>query len=136
MAAIAAEKALEVQRLKSQISEQGRTATITRMAELKKIEAQVTRELALAEEALAVAQSRSAAAGAASVGIGARLLGVLGGPVGIGITVASLAAGYLLMRDNTNEANKKLEEQAAVLKRRKKNFLHLKDLRKIQRLMI
>ncbi|PSD73598.1 phage tail tape measure protein [Acinetobacter nosocomialis] len=114
LAAIAAEKALEVQRLKSQISEQGRTATITRMAELKKIEAQVTRELALAEETLAVAQSRSAAAGAASVGIGARLLGVLGGPLGIGITVASLAAGYLLMRDNTAEANKKLEEQARV----------------------
>ncbi|MCA4386580.1 phage tail tape measure protein, partial [Acinetobacter baumannii] len=59
-------------------------------------------------------QSRSAAAGAASVGIGSRLLGLLGGPVGIGITVASLAAGYLLMRDNTAEANKKLEEQAEV----------------------
>ncbi len=114
LAAIAAEKALEVQRLKSQITEKGRTATLTRMAELKKIEAQVTRELALAEEALAVAQSRSAAAGAASVGIGSRLLGLLGGPVGIGITVASLAAGYLLMRDNTAESNKKLEEQARV----------------------
>ncbi|CAM0729619.1 tape measure protein [Acinetobacter baumannii] len=114
LAAIAAEKALEVQRLKSQITEKGRTATLTRMAELKKIEVQVTRELALAEEALAVAQSRSAAAGAASVGIGSRLLGLLGGPVGIGITVASLAAGYLLMRDNTAEANKKLEEQARV----------------------
>ncbi|MDO7352419.1 tape measure protein [Acinetobacter baumannii] len=114
LAAIAAEKALEVQRLKSQITEKGRTATLTRMAELKKIEAQVTRELALAEEALAVAQSRSAAAGAASVGIGSRLLGLLGRPVGIGITVASLAAGYLLMRDNTAEANKKLEEQAEV----------------------
>ncbi|MFX5719034.1 tape measure protein [Acinetobacter baumannii] len=114
LAAIAAEKALEVQRLKSKITEKGRTATITRMAELKKIEAQVTRELAVAEEALAVAQSRSAAAGAATVGIGSRLLGLLGGPVGIGITVASLAAGYLLMRDNTAEANKKLEEQARV----------------------
>lgn len=117
LAAIAAEKALEVQRLKSQITEKGRTATITRMAELKKIEAQVTRELAVAEEALAVAQSRSAAAGAATVGIGSRLLGLLGGPVGIGITVASLAAGYLLMRDNTAEANKKLEEQAKVAER-------------------
>ncbi len=117
LAAIAAEKALEVQRLKSQISEKGRAATLTRMAELKKIEAQVTRELALAEDALAVAQSRSAAAGAASVGIGSRLLGLLGGPVGIGITVASLAAGYLLMRDNTAEANKKLEEQAKVAER-------------------
>ncbi|WP_064191533.1 tape measure protein [Acinetobacter baumannii] len=112
LAAIAAEKALEVQRLKSQITEKGRTATLTRMAELKKIEAQVTRELALAEEALAVAQSRSAAAGAASVGIGTRLLGLLSGPVGIGITVASLAAGYLLMRDNGDKANDMLEKQS------------------------
>ncbi|MEN8346193.1 tape measure protein [Acinetobacter baumannii] len=112
LAAIAAEKALEVQRLKSQITEKGRTATLTRIAELKKIEAQVTRELALAEEALAVAQSRSAAAGAASVGIGSRLLGLLGGPVGIGITVASLAAGYLLMRNNGDKANDMLEKQS------------------------
>ncbi|WP_144624563.1 tape measure protein [Acinetobacter nosocomialis] len=112
LAAIAAEKALEVQRLKSQISEQGRTATITRMAELKKIEAQVTRELAVAEGALATAQARSAAAGAASVGIGSRLLGLLSGPVGIGITVASLAAGYLLMRDNGDKANDMLEKQS------------------------
>lgn len=130
LAAIAAEKALEVQRLKSQISEQGRTATLTRMAELKKIEAQVTRELAVAEGALATAQARSAAAGAASVGIGSRLLGLLGGPVGIGITVASLAAGYLLMRDNTNKANKKLEEQAAVAKKAKEELLALKGLEK------
>lgn len=112
LAAIAAEKALEVQRLKSQITEKGRTATLTRMAELKKIEAQVTRELAVAEEALAVAQSRSAAAGVATVGIGSRLLGLLGGPVGIGITVASLAAGYLLMRDNGDKANDMLEKQS------------------------
>ncbi|HGF9083969.1 TPA: tape measure protein [Acinetobacter baumannii] len=112
LAAIAAEKALEVQRLKSQISEKGRAATLTRMAELKKIEAQVTRELAVAEGALATAQARSAAAGAASVGIGSRLLGLLGGPVGIGITVASLAAGYLLMRDNGDKANDMLEKQS------------------------
>ncbi|HEM7080296.1 tape measure protein [Acinetobacter baumannii] len=112
LSAIAAEKALEVQRLKSQITEKGRTATLTRMAELKKIETQVTRELALAEGALATAQARSAAAGAASVGIGSRLLGLLGGPVGIGITVASLAAGYLLMRDNGDKANDMLEKQS------------------------
>ncbi|MFX9718367.1 tape measure protein [Acinetobacter baumannii] len=112
LVAIAAEKALEVQRLKSQITEKGRTATLTRMAELKKIEAQVTRELAVAEGALATAQARSAAAGAASVGIGSRLLGLLGGPVGIGITVASLAAGYLLMRDKGDKANDMLEEQS------------------------
>ncbi|AMX20162.1 Transglycosylase SLT domain protein [Acinetobacter pittii] len=112
LAALAAEKALEVQRLKSQITEKGRTATLTRMAELKKIEAQVTRELTVAESALAAAQTRTAAAGAASVGIGSRLLGLLGGPVGIGITVASLAAGYLLMRNNGDKANDMLEKQS------------------------
>jgi len=130
LASLAAEKALEVQRLKSQITEKGRTATLTRMAELKKIEAQVTRELALAEGALAAAQSRSAAASAATVGIGSRLLGILGGPVGIGITVASLAAGYLLMRDSSDKANKKLEEQAAVAKKAKDELLALKGLEK------
>ena len=36
----------------------GRTQSITRMAELKKVEAQVTRELAAAETALAAAQLR------------------------------------------------------------------------------
>lgn len=117
LAAIAAEKALEVQRLKSQITEKGRTATLTRMAELKKIEAQVTRELAVAEGALATAQARSAAAGAASVGIGSRLLGLLGGPVGIGITVASLAAGYMYLQQRADDANKKLEEQGKIADR-------------------
>lgn len=112
LAAISAEKALEVQRLKSQITEKGRTATITRMAELKKIEAQVTQELTVAEGALAAAQAKSATAGATSVGIGSRLLGLLGGPVGIGITVASLAAGYLLMRNNGDKANDMLEKQS------------------------
>jgi tape measure domain-containing protein len=112
LTAISAEKALEAQRLKAQITEKGRTATITRMAELKKIEAQVTRELAAAEGVLATAQARSAAASAASVGIGTRLLGILSGPVGIGITVASLAAGYLVMRSNGDQANKMLGEQS------------------------
>ena len=111
LAAIAAEKALEVQRLKSQITEKGRTATLTRMAELKKIEAQVTRELALAEEALAVAQSRSAAAGAASVGIGSRLLGLLGGPVGLGLTVASVAASYIFMSEKTDLTTESIANQ-------------------------
>ncbi|OTU44235.1 phage tail tape measure protein [Acinetobacter pittii] len=118
LTALTAEKALEAERLKSQINSVGRTQSITRMAELKKIEAQVTRELATAETTLAVAQARSATAQKAAVGLtgamfgaGRTLLGVLGGPAGIGITVATLAAGYLLMRDNGNEANDMLKDQ-------------------------
>ncbi|MDW2766238.1 hypothetical protein R5K46_20450, partial [Acinetobacter baumannii] len=56
---LAAEKALEVERLKAQMNAVGRTQSITRMAELKKVEAQVTRELAAAETALAAAQTKA-----------------------------------------------------------------------------
>ncbi|MCG6036897.1 tape measure protein [Acinetobacter baumannii] len=118
LTALTAEKALEAERLKSQINSVGRTQSITRMAEIKKIEAQVTRELAAAETTLAVAQTRNATAQKAAVGLsgamlgaGRSLLGVLGGPLGMGITVATLAAGYLLMRDNGNEANDMLKDQ-------------------------
>lgn len=111
LAALAAEKALEVQRLKEQINQTGRTAAITRMAQLRRIETQVTAELTAAENALAAAQTRTAAAGAASMGAGRALLGVLGGPVGLGLTVAGVAATYLLMRNNGDEANKMLKTQ-------------------------
>ncbi|MDF7681494.1 tape measure protein [Enterobacteriaceae bacterium ESL0689] len=54
---IQAEKALEIQRLKSQVSEQGRIATATRMAELRKAEAVLTTRLANAESAAQAARS-------------------------------------------------------------------------------
>ncbi len=136
LAAIAAEKALEVESLKAQINNIGRAKSITRMAELKKIEAQVTKELAAAETALAAAQARSAAAQTASVGMmgamagaGRTLLGVLGGPVGIGLTVASLVATYLLFRDNGEEANKMLERQAKYAEVTAEEFRKLNKLK-------
>ncbi len=57
----------------------------------------------------------SAATGATSrlAGAKALLLGLTGGWVGLGVTVASVAAGYLLMRDNGNEANAMLDQQQA-----------------------
>lgn len=113
LTALAAEKALEVQRLQAQINAAGRMATTTRMAQLRRIEAQATAELVAAETALAAARARSAAAGTASAGVGRAALGVLFGPVGLGIAVASVAAGYLLMRDNGNEANAMLDQQQA-----------------------
>ena len=62
-----AEKALEAQRLKSQITEQGRIATATRMAEIRQAEAVLTGQLARAES---VAQHvRGAAYEAASAQI-------------------------------------------------------------------
>lgn len=64
---IEAEKALEVQRAKSQISEQGRIATATRMAELQQSSLVLTRQLAAAETA--TANARAAAISTAEVKI-------------------------------------------------------------------
>ncbi|WP_163070422.1 tape measure protein [Acinetobacter baumannii] len=101
---IAAEKALEIERLKAQISSQGRMATVTRMAELKKLESVVTNELA-------VAQSRLNAVQSASIGVGRSLLGILGGPVGLGLTVAGVAASYLLLKDSSSSTVESLDLQ-------------------------
>ena len=59
MEQIAAEKALEVQRLKSQISTKGMIQTSTRMAEVRQAEVALARELAAAE--LETAAARTAA---------------------------------------------------------------------------
>ncbi|ENX29122.1 MULTISPECIES: tape measure protein [Acinetobacter] len=111
LTALAAEKALEVQRLQAQINAAGRMATTTRMAQLRRIEAQATAELVAAETALAAARARSAAAGTASAGVGRAALGVLFGPVGLGVAVASVAAGYLLMKGNADKATASIDTQ-------------------------
>lgn len=41
----------------------------------------------------------------------AGLLGFLGGPVGIGLTLATVAAGYILMRDNASKATASIDIQ-------------------------
>ena len=111
LAALAAEKALEVQRLQAQINAAGRMATATRMAQLRQIEVQVTAELTAAETALAAARARSTAAAATSVGVGRAAIGILSGPVGMGITLAAVAAGYLLMKDGADKATSSIDIQ-------------------------
>lgn len=53
---------------------------------------------------------QQAAAAKATMFAGSGLLGVLGGPVGLGITVATVAASYLLMKGGTDESTKSLRE--------------------------
>ncbi|WP_151742995.1 tape measure protein, partial [Acinetobacter sp. TUM15113] len=71
-----------------------------------------------AETAALMANARAAyqkaAASKAAMLSSSSLLGVLGGPVGLGLTVAGVAASYLLMQDNAEKVNKKLAEQALV----------------------
>ena len=83
MQVLAAEKALEVERLKAQMNAVGRTQSITRMAELKKVEAQVTRELAAAETALAAETNATKVTALTTLGrLGKGALGLVGGPIG------------------------------------------------------
>ncbi|WP_434278978.1 tape measure protein [Acinetobacter sp. CE-15] len=130
LAAIAAEKALEVQRLKEQINSIGRTASITRMAQLRRVETQVTAELTVAQNALAASQSRVNAAQNLSMGVGRGLLGVLGGPVGLGLTVAAVAGSYLMLKDSTKDTTATLDLQKGTVSELVEEYSKLDELQK------
>lgn len=121
---------LELARKKKQISDQGAINSELRMGLLRQQQAAINVELTATENALAAARTRSATAATATLGIGSRILGVMTGPVGIGISIAAVAAGYLLMRDSTAEANKKLEEQTEIAGRTKQELLALQGVQK------
>lgn len=57
-----------------------------------------------ATNAAALAQTRLNSVASLSAAAGRSLLAALGGPAGLAITVASVAAGWLLFRDNTDDA--------------------------------
>jgi tape measure domain-containing protein len=67
IAQIEAEKALEVQRLRAQITDQGRIATMTRMAQLQQASAALSAKLAQAETAAIAARTSASLTGAAAV---------------------------------------------------------------------
>ncbi|MHA3057742.1 transglycosylase SLT domain-containing protein [Acinetobacter sp. ANC 4641] len=125
MVALQAERALEIQRLKAQISAQGLAASQTRLAEISVIEAQVKTELTAANTALATSQTRVTAAQTASLGIGRGLLAVLGGPAGLAIFAASVAASFLLMKDNSDTAKDALEDQGLTVDELRKKYSKL-----------
>ncbi|EZQ10729.1 tape measure protein [Acinetobacter sp. Ver3] len=108
LAALQAERALEIQRMKSQITAQGLVASQTRLAEISVIESQVKKELTVANTALAASQMRVNQAQNMAIGVGRGLLGILGGPVGLGLTVATVAASYLLLKDSSDDTTQSL----------------------------
>ncbi|ENX58151.1 MULTISPECIES: tape measure protein [Acinetobacter] len=161
IAATNAEKAQEAQRLKSQITDQGRAMSISRMATLQQTQALMTAELTALEQRLAsttVASSaaytsarnaQTAATGrltAATSGLNVAnslttrstfgLLGALGGPVGLGLTVAGVAASYLLLRDNTEKATKSLNEQGKTIDEIIKKYRELDEAQKRSQLRV
>lgn len=78
------------------------TAASLRLAEAKIAEAAATRVATAAENTHTAAKT----AGRMSV---AGLLGVLTGPAGLAVTVGAVAAGYLLMRNNSESARSAVE---------------------------
>ncbi|MHA3052603.1 transglycosylase SLT domain-containing protein [Acinetobacter sp. ANC 4640] len=66
---------------------------------------------AAALQADTVAQEANNAAKLTAANVGRGLLGVLGGPVGLGLTVAAVAASYLLLKDNTKDTASILDTQ-------------------------
>lgn len=109
--ALAAERELELQRLKAQFTAQGLAASQTRLAEISIIEAQARAELKVMTDAQSVAQERLNLIQKQSVVGSSGLASVLGGPVGLGLTVAGVAASMLLMSSNTDTATSSLNIQ-------------------------
>lgn len=64
---------------------------------------------AMMANARAAYQQAAAAKAAAVANTG--VLGILGGPVGIGVTLATVAAGYLLMKGNADKATASIDTQ-------------------------
>ncbi|ASN69689.1 putative tapemeasure protein [uncultured Caudovirales phage] len=106
--------------------------------------AAATQRLTAANIALAISEKQAsiattaytAATGAATVATSrlaaakALLLGLTGGWVGLGITVASVAAGYLMMRDGADESTKSLRENNESVDEAVKKYKELDDVKR------
>lgn len=57
-------------------------------------------------------------------------LAFMTGPVGLVLTAGAVAAGYIAMKNSTEEANKKLEEQAAIANKTAKELRELEGVQK------
>ncbi|HCQ9970185.1 tape measure protein [Acinetobacter baumannii] len=115
-AQIMAEIELEKVRLKAQITEQGRTATITRMAQLGRLQAQVALEVAAAETAQSASSARLSAALTAQSVATSRLalaksaLMAFFSPMGLAI--AATAASFYLLSSSSDEVKESLATQS------------------------
>jgi len=155
VAATNVEKAQEAQRLKNQTTDTGRTQSITRMAQLQQVQAIQVAELtaleaklgatvvatsqqytaarnvqASATARLTVATSELNVANAMTTRTSVGLMGALGGPVGLGLLVAGVAASYLMLRDSTKDTTSTLDLQKGTVSELVAEYSKLDDLQK------
>lgn len=73
------------------------------------------KETSVALETNTTLQNANNASKRAGILTSSSLLGVLGGPAGLGVTVATVAATYLMFKDSTDDANDSLSSQIEVV---------------------
>uniref|UniRef100_UPI0037438F23 tape measure protein n=1 Tax=Acinetobacter gerneri TaxID=202952 RepID=UPI0037438F23 len=139
---LAGVEALRARQNASLAAQELRTAQLALVnAKNKDAQALATQRLAVAEVAYAASVKESTIATAQytlaqdalnrSKSLGSKLLALVGGPIGaLTLAAMGLGAGYMYMQKRADEANKKLEEQAAVAKKAKDELLALKGLEK------
>ncbi|UOH17170.1 tape measure protein [Acinetobacter sp. NyZ410] len=88
-----------------------RMTGMARIAYLEKTVLPLRQANTAALQADTIAQNANNASKSLATRAGTSLIGVLGGPVGLGLTVAAVGASMLLMGDNTESATNSLENQ-------------------------
>ncbi|WP_151750622.1 tape measure protein, partial [Acinetobacter sp. TUM15131] len=102
----------------SRVEYNAATTASTRAAAIQRLTtAEISYNIAIknstvATQSYTAAQVAATSSAARFASVRTLLLGLTGGWVGLGVTVASVAAGYLLMRGNGEQANKMLGEQS------------------------
>lgn len=128
-AQIMAEIELEKVRLKAQITDQGRIATTTRMAQLGVIQSQVALEIAAAETAQSASSARLSAALIAQTAATSRLtlakaaLAAVFSP--LGVAIAATAAAFYFLSGSAEEVKDSLATQAGSVESLTKKYLEL-----------
>lgn len=93
------------------------------------------KQAVIATTAYTTATSAATAATSRLAAAKALLLGLTGGWVGLGITVASVAAGYLMMRDGADESTKSLRENNESVDDAINKYKELDDVRRRSQLV-
>lgn len=84
-----------------------------------------TGNLATATNIASVAQAENNVVQRAGLLTSSGLLGVLGGPVGLGVTVAALTATYFMFKDSSEDVNKSLSDQIETVSELAKHYREL-----------
>ncbi|WP_336754700.1 transglycosylase SLT domain-containing protein [Acinetobacter sp. USHLN143] len=108
--ALTAEQNLLIARIRQNTNLQERIVLEARATQVAIQLAVAERQATASTAAYTVATSAATVATSRLASAKALLLGLTGGWVGLGLTVASVAAGYLMMRDGADESTKSLRE--------------------------